>query len=190
MAFKIGWKPNDVRESIWMNDPALKNVPATAIDAWLEDGGAEHLRPYCLNGQPTIIQFRNLTSDELMVARAPYAGAANSIEAWTRACMLAFRIGGSFVGMESEIGTPDGGRHPATVRERGVRMLADEIIRSIESNPETRGIPMHYGALILMASQPTDAEKKASSPPSTPTPSAVGENMAAITGGSPPEAGA
>ncbi len=181
MAFDFGWKANDIRISIWRGDKALKDVPVAALEAWREEPEASHLEPYVKPGEKaTLVQLRNLTPDELRLAYGPYADALNNVEAWTRACLLAFRVAVSFVDMPAHIVNPaTGDRHPTTVRERGVRMLANELVMYLEEN--NPGMVGFYGSLILDASSPTGAEKKASSPPSTQTPSAAAESIPAIT---------
>ena len=169
MALSFGWRPNDVRESIWIGDPALVNVSAAARAAWKEDGDASHLRPFQANGQATKITFRNLTPDEARMASAYWYEAANNVESWGRATLVCLRLGVDFPGESEELATPDGVRHARTVKERGARMLAPELVSDLEERYP--GMVAFYGGLIYRATYPQDDVKKASSPPVTPTPS-------------------
>ncbi len=187
MALSFGWRPHEVRESIWREDPALANISAAALASWREDGEAMHLRPFESAGKASIITFRNLTPDEARMASAYWYEAANNVESWGRATLVCFRIGVDFPGEPEEIQTPDQIRHPRVVKERGVRMLAPEFISDLETRYP--GMVAFYGGLIYRATYPEDAVKKASSPPSTQTPSSVAASTTAIMEPSPaPEA--
>jgi hypothetical protein len=183
MALSFGWRANDVRESIWRDDDALTNVPAAALEAWKEDGDASHLRPYALGGQPTVITFRTLNPDESRIAQAYFYQGDNALESYTRATLICFRIGVDFAGAPDGIGTPDGTIHPRIVKDRGTRMLALEFVAAMEA--QHPGIVSFYGGLIYKATWPTEVEKKASSPPSTLTPSSAAVSTTAITEPSP-----
>ncbi len=182
MALSFGWRANEVRESIWRDDPALVGVTEAALQEWYVDFDASHLRPFAKLGQPTIIELRTLTSDEAQAVLGFFHDAANREEAWSRACLLAFRIGASFPGLEG-VPTGDGQRHGVTVKERGIRMLAEPFVSQLSK--DYRGIVITYGGHILNASILTDAEKKASSPPSTQTQSSEAASTAATTETSP-----
>jgi hypothetical protein len=179
MALSFGWRANDVRDSIWKGDPALVNVPAGALDAWQEDGDASHLEPYATAGDPTIIRFRALTPDEKPIVMGVMAGADSNIEGANRAWIRCFRMGVSFDGMEESAKDEYGAKRRMTVKERGIPMLANEVVMDLES--KYPGIVVFYGALIFNASFLSDAEKKASSPPSTETPSQAAVSTVAIT---------
>ena len=192
MSLKFGWRATEVRESIWKGDLCLlgpdgtSRATAAALAAWQEDGDASHLRPFC-EGTPTIIRVRTLSPDELQAVQALLFNPGIPMEGYSRAILLAFRIGIDFAGKE-EHRTPEGAIHGITVNERGIRMLAEPIVAQLAQ--DYPGMVWFYGKLILDASQATEKEKKASSPPSTPTPSSAAESTAATTGPSPGVAGA
>lgn len=179
MALSFGWRANDVRESIWIDDPALENVSAAARASWREDGDASHLRPFEKNGKASVLTFRNLTPDESRMASAYWYEAANNVESWGRATLVCFRIGVDFPGESEELATPDGARHARTVKERGARMLAAELVSDLET--KYPGMVAFYGGLIYRATYPQDAAKKALSPPVTPTPSSEAASTTATT---------
>lgn len=188
MALSFGWRANDVRESHWIDDPAFQNVSEAARQSWLEDGDSSHLAPFAKAGKPELITFRNLTPDETRVVSAYFADQAGTLEGYARATLACFRIAVDFPGAEETIRGVDGGNHPRIVKERGIRMLANEFVSHMET--AYKGMVAFYGGLILRASFATDAEKKASSPPSTPTPSKAEESTPATTEGSQTSAGA
>jgi hypothetical protein len=189
MALSFGWRANDLRESIWKDDPALVGVPAGALDAWTEDGDASHLLPFATAGQPTIINFRALTPDEKPIVTAPMTdsdGNGERLAGFSRSLILAFRIGVSFEGADESMG-PDpetGAKRRIVAKERGIRMLAPEIVADLDA--VYPGLVQFYGNLIFQASFLTETEKKASSPPSTPTPSSEVASTAGTTEPSPP----
>lgn len=169
MGLSFGWRASEVRESIWIGDPSLVNVSAAARAAWREDGDASHLRPFATAGQPSIITIRTLTPDEVRLA-AGYLGDEGAVGdrgPYARAMLSAFRMAIDFPDAPEAFNTPDGARHERVVKERGTRMLANEFVTQLELS--YRGIVAFYGDKILKASFATDAEKKASSPPSMPT---------------------
>ena len=170
MGLNMGWRAKDIRESIWKDDDSLAGVTEAALDSWREDGDASHLRPFATNGEPQIITFRPLSQDELEVVRALHVEAANTAEAMFRSWLLCFRIAVEFKGARTEFTVEHTG-HKAKriVKERGIKMLADEFVTYVEENQP--GIIAFYGQLVFSASFLSPAEKKASSPPSTPTPS-------------------
>ncbi len=183
MGLSLGWKANDVRESIWKDDAALRlPLPAGAITAWQEDGDASHLTPY-LEGEPTYIEFRALTPDEKPIVQAPMTEAENHLEGATRAWLRCFRMAVRFRDMEESTTGADGNKHRMVVKEKGVWMLALELVDDIMT--KYPGMVEFYGHLVFMSSFLSDAEKKASSPPSTPTPSSVEASTAVITAPSP-----
>lgn len=191
MALSFGWRANDQRESIWIGDPALKDVSDAAAEAWRESGDAVHLEPYATKGKPTTIFVRALTADERTFVLAPMTGNESEGEKLAglgRAMLLAFRIGVSFKGMSDSVGRdPDTDlKRKVIVNERGIRMLATNIVDDLQK--AYPGLVEFYGGLVFNASFLTDAEKKASSPPSMPTPSSAAASTTESTAQSlPPE---
>jgi len=165
MGLSFGWRANEVRESIWSGDSALGEVPEAAMAKWREDGDAGHLAPYATNGAPSKITFRNLTPDEAQVVRA-YYDAPSTLEAALRATLMCFRIAVDFPEAPNETRDQRGVRLQRIVKERGLRLLSNEWVAHIEQ--AYPGIVRFYGDLVFAASFPTNDEKKASSPPSTP----------------------
>jgi hypothetical protein len=184
MALSFGWRENDARESIWIGDPALGPIPPQAEAGWREDGDASWLEPHLIGGQPTRINFRNLTPDESRAVQGYFMESLGSIDGYMRAVLMCFRIAVSFEGMPDVMRDSSGVDHPVIVKERGIRMLGNGFVEKL--NRDYPGMIDFYGGLILRASLPTDAEKKASSQPSTPTPSSEGASTAGTTEGSPP----
>lgn len=177
MAIDFGWRTGDVRESYWIDDPAFIGadgkslVPQAARDAWQEDGDASHLEPYKRNGIPTRFTFRTLTTDETEYVRKFFF--ADGFEGgWGRACNAAFRIAVDLPDLPDEYVDSAGRKLRKTVKESFLRMLSDDVMRGLHA--VSTGIVAFYGSLVLRAAFLTDAEKKASSQPSTPTPSAAG----------------
>jgi hypothetical protein len=186
MALKLGWRANDIRESYWKGDPAFKNIDAKALEDWQEDGDASHLERFATPGDPpTKITWRNLTPDEARVAQG-YFIEATTFEGYMRAVLVCFRMAVGFPDTP-EVRTEDGKRS-YTVREKGIRMLANEFVTDIET--KYPGIVAFYGGLILNASFASEIEKKASSPQSTPTPSSEAASTPVTTDPSPPVEGA
>ncbi len=183
MALSFGWRSNDIRESIWKGDPALKNVTPAALEAWEEDGDASHLEMFETKGDPaTRITFRNLTPDETRIAQGYFVD-ASSFEGYMRAILVCFRIAVGFPDTP-EVRTQDGVKRGYVVREKGIRMLANEFVSELEN--KYPGMVGFYGTLVLNASFATELEKKASSPQSTQTPSSAAVSTPAITEASPP----
>ncbi len=167
MALDFGWLANDVRESIWIDDPALLNVSQAARDAWEEDGDASHLQPFAKNGQPTRITFGVLTTAQTQSALSFYGDSFNDADAFGRMLNLCFRMAVDFPDAPDEITTAEGDKVKRVVKEHGIRMLADPFVAALARKyPRMQGF---YGLKVYRASFATDAEKKASSPPSTPT---------------------
>ncbi len=173
MGLSFGWKSNDTRESIWKDDNSLVNVPESALVSWRVDGDASHLRPFATNGQASKITFRTLNSDEYLAVTTRHYG-AGSIESYSRMTLLGFRIAVDFPDAPNEFTDARGVRQLRVVKEQGTAMLSDGFVRHIEETYP--GIVLFYGNLVLQASMPTPAEKKASSPPSIQ--SAYGEPTA------------
>lgn len=163
MALDFGWRVVDPRESIWRGDPALGPVPADVLERWEDDGEASHLLPYVRPGEhPTTIRVRTLTQDESHFVQGivATAGADGIFRAW----LACFRMAVSFEGLPEKING-----NPTHVTERGFRMMADPLVAYYAH--AFPGITYFYGAKVYSAAIPSEAEKKASSPPSTPTPS-------------------
>jgi hypothetical protein len=185
MALSFGWRANDIRESIWKDDPAIPrlvggnapDVPAGVLASWQEDGDASHLLPFATHGSPTIITFRSLTPDEKPVILALMQSAVNKDEGFMRAMLACFRIGVDFKGAPAAIPDSDGVDHALSGKERGIRMLPLNFVGYLQDNYP--GMIEFYGGLVFQSSFLGDAEKKASSQPSTPTPSSV---VASTTG--------
>ena len=206
MGLKFGWRARVSRESIWRGDEALHkpscrllatrgadcdcgNVPAAALASWHGDPDASHLRAYATHGQPQIIRWRTLTAEEIVMCEAFYQDATNSFEAGMRAWLLAFRLAVNFPGKEDQRDEEDQSvKHSIVENEKGRDMLAEEFVKALME--EYPGIVAFYGSRIINASRPTAAEKKASSPPSTSTPSSAAESTPATTEASPQRAGA
>ncbi len=179
MALSFGWRANEVRESIWKDDPALVGVSKGALESWEHDGDASWLRPFATAGAPTIIRFRSLTADEKHVALSPLVGAGNAVEGFGRTLLRAFRLAVEFEDAPDQIRDAGGDDHRIRGKEFGFSMLAQEIVEDLETRYP--GIVNFYGGLIYRASVLTDSEKKASSPQSTATPSSAAGSMADTT---------
>lgn len=199
MGLSIGWRYNDVRESIWKDDTAIPrrtgedgkevaDIPAGALEAWLEDGDASHLEPYATQGEPQRIRFRALTPDEKEIVKGVLIGADNNIEGAGRAWILCFRMAVSFEGAEDAGKDEYGARRRMTSKVRGIPMMANEVVADLERTYP--GLVGFYGGLVFNASFLGDVEKKASSPPSTATPSPAVASTADTTAPSPPAEGA
>lgn len=192
MGLRFGWIKGQVIDSVWKEDTALietkpdgtkvTRCSAAALAAWEEDMDASHLLPFAV-GTPTTIRVRNLNADELTMANACYYDCANAYEGAARAWLMAFRIAVDFEGV-TDASEESGAKHGIVTKERGVRMLALPFVQALME--QYAGIVAFYGSRILNASQASDAEKKASSPPSTPTPSKAEESTVATTEPSPP----
>jgi hypothetical protein len=183
-----GWKANEIHESIWIEDEALADVPPGARAAWKEDGEARHLEPYVRNGKPARIEWRTLNGDELRFVRGFAFDSPSFIVAIERMWRLAFRLAVTIEGMPATIRGKDDVDHPTSKRESTFVMMSSEYCDHIDRN--NPGIVDFYGQMIADASQLTEKQKKASSPPSTPTPSSAEEGTAATTEPSPNGAGA
>lgn len=193
---EFGWVANEIRETIYYLDSSLAvdgkvpvydedgnekrdadgkiitkdgkvcRAPDAAVSAWREDGDASHLREYCV-GEPTIMTYRNLSLSETKVMQAFFVDSMNQVDGWGRATIMAFRIGVGFPGVEEQR-MPDGTKRKIVVNEKGIFMLAEPFVNAlVKKHP---GIVNFYGGLIIKGSVATETEKKASSPPSTPTP--------------------
>ncbi len=191
MGLRFGWRASTVIESVWRDDDALDldKAPPSAVEDWKKDMEASHLLPYATKGQPQIIFVRSVTPEQKAIVDGCYVdGGGGTYEASMRAWLAAFRMAVTFKGKEEQY-VPSGAKHGVMVREKGgIPMLALPFVHELmEQYP---GIVAFYGSRIIEASQATVAEKKASSPPSTPTPSSAGESTTATTETSPTAAGA
>ena len=169
MGLNFGFRPHEQRESIWREDDALDSVPEAALSQWKVDGDASHLRPYATKGTPAKVTFRTLTSDEHLMVTTRYYGAANNLESYLRMTLLCFRLAVDFPDAPTEITDARGVKIQRVVKEYGSTLLSDDFVRHIEH--AYPGICAFYGGLVLGASLPTAAEKKASSQSPTPPPS-------------------
>lgn len=162
MPLKFGYRAAEVRESIWIDDPAVGEVPQAAAEAFAEDGDAEHLRPYVKPGEKaTRITFRTLSHDE--------AATIQTLEVQVsrlRAISMAFRMAVDFPDLGETIG-----QGSDTYRRielwKGYRILADGFVKALDE--DCPGLSHFYGRLVYEASFPSEVEKKASSQPPTPT---------------------
>lgn len=165
MGLQFGFIANSRRESIWPEDDALGEVPDAALEAFMLDGDATHLRPYVkASATPTRIVFRTLTQDEAATVDVLRLQVA-PLRAWE----MSFRMGVDFPDAPETFQLPEGGTAPKTEMWRGFVVLSDGFVRSLKSR--YRNIASFYGRLVYNGSFPSEAEKKASSPPPTPTPS-------------------
>lgn len=189
MALRFGWRANDKRETIWLGDPALKDVPDSSSEDWRKDGDASHLRNFATAGQPTVFTFRALSFTEAEYVNGIYDQTMPSIHLMFAAC---FRIAVRFTGAPETYTIESTGQTGLKTIERvsGIPMLAEGFCQNLRF--EYPGMVEFYGNLILNASRPTEPEKKASSPPPTPTPSseAASTKGGTAVAGAPAEAAA
>ena len=181
MGLGFGYKKRERRWSIWKNDPALEAVSEEALTAWRKDGDASHLRPFVKPGQtPSEIIFRSLTTDQkARVQLLLEQRRDDTTEAFAACYHLAFRLGVELPAVPSQIPDADGVLHDKMTNERGLALLAEEVLDWYDDS--WPGLTLFYGALIFWASFASDAEKKALSLPSTPTPSSEAGSIAAAT---------
>jgi hypothetical protein len=166
MGLDFGWRANDTRDTIWREDTSLVNVPSGALSDWNRDGDASHLLPYAKNGKPEVFTFRALSLDESRyVLGILMDGAATS---WPRALLYCFRIAVDFPQAPEKFTDSSGKDNGRSTRVHGIRMLADPFCFALEV--KYPGIIAFYGQLIYAATFPSEAEKKASLPPSTQKP--------------------
>ena len=172
VGLNFGWRFREKLTGIWKHDTALANVPPEAIAEWEKDGQAVHLMPYAINGQPSTFTFRALTGFE---TRAVFGGGMNSAQWYYEAC----RIGVRFKDAPEEALSPEGHKVPCVSKGAdGIFRLSPQFI---DGTCDDEFINM-YGALIMGASLPTEAEKKALSPQSGPSPSSAPANPVAAAG--------
>ena len=177
MALKLGWVPNDTRESYWRDDPAVDWDTMTTEQRadYLSDGD----RSNCIirDGEtPSLITYRALTADELATIRGMCMSHADRVIGESQAVfeaklregldeqrmlLLCFRVGCDFPGIDVA----------AKIRTRGLSMLPNDppdkthggFVDSITRRYP--GIAAFYGGLVLCASTLTDDEKKSDSHP-------------------------
>jgi hypothetical protein len=176
---RLGWRASEKRDTIWIGDPALENVPESAREDWQKDGDAVHLRPYATAGQPEGISFRSLTFTEAQYIKGMYDSATPgpSFELVVSFC---FRLAVRFKDAAESYTVESTGAGGLRTIERvaGFAVLAEGFCNNLRF--EYPGMVEFYGALIWTASMPTEPEKKASSPPLTTTPlSAVASSTGA-----------
>lgn len=158
MALKLGWVPNEWRESFWRSDPSVDwaTMDEDAQAAYTKDGDRAHLK--LTNGESpaaTLIRFRALTAEEratiLGLAIRPGETEENGGAAWARTLLYAFRVGCELPDVETAKKT----------REYGVPMLPRRLCDVLGANYGD-GLWQFYGGLVWSASNLTDDEKKAS----------------------------
>jgi len=181
MALTLRYTKGRTRDCAWIGDPALLDVPETAKADWRKDGAAAHLRPFAKNGDLTVITIRDLTPSEVRyVKRHVYTGA--SVESMYYDC---FVLAARFKGAPEAQAMPDGTTEGMLERNGdGFVTLSDAFITGLDH--EHPGLVTFFGELIFGNTWPKAVEKKASSPPSTETPSsAAGDTSPSTEGGSP-----
>lgn len=171
MALRFGWRASDKRETIWREDPALRNVPEGVIEDWRKDGDASHLRPFATGGQPTVFTFRALSFME-----AQYVDGLNtdaSIAGVMLQWAICFRLAVRFPDAPETYKVESTGQQGLRSIERvaGMQMLSEGVCNFLRF--EYPGMTEFYGMLIRQASVPSEPEKKASSPPPILTPSSA-----------------
>lgn len=177
MALNIGFRPKRVQDCAWIGDPALAEVPEAAKADWRKDGAAAHLLPYAKNGELTIIKIRDLHASESRYMQR-YIGAQVLVRNLFYEC---FALGARFKGQAEQQQMPDGSKAVSMVRDaNGFLRLSDEVMDGLEVTYP--GLIDFFGELIFTASFPTEAEKKASSLPSTGTLSLVAADTDPSTG--------
>lgn len=155
--------PHDVVE-----DQRGARIPAGAFDAWAHGGfAAEHLTPYAAPGMtPDRIVYRPLSSDEASYVNGLHQE-SDGVPGFLRACLAAFRIAVTFPDAPSEL-LGDKAKQPIGV-VGPYRGLAEPFVRALLNDRSALPLVRTLGAYVYNASRPTEPEKKASSPPSTPS---------------------
>ena len=175
MALDFGYRVNDERDGIWIGDPALMAVPESAVTDWEKDGIAAHLLPYAKNGQPSILKFRALNFREDRYVRRHFGMGVGGALIAAECFALAVR----FPDMQ-EVATARNGTKVSTMERRGdFTVLSDAFLQHLDE--KLPGLINFFGNLIFEATYPSLAEKKASSPPSTETPSLAAVSTKADT---------
>lgn len=172
MALPLGFKRRETRQAIWKDDSALVGVTEDALTEWFKDGAAAHLQPFAINGAPTVFTYRPLRGDELR-------GLVKLGMTWKHLAYVCFQIGVRFPAPEVQKVGKDTLAPTIYTDETGFKKLNPDFVDYLEE--ECPGIVEMYGALVFSASQPTEHEKKASSPPSTEKPSSAATTQAAST---------
>ena len=184
MAISLGFRKERVRECAWIGDPALLDVPEAVRASWGEDGAAAHLRPYAKNGELTIITIRDLDADEerYMTRFAMNGFLVRNI------AYECFALAARIKGMPEKQKMPDGTEEEAIERDaNGFLRLSKAFMNGLDRG--NKGMVDFFGMLVFHASFPTEAVKKASSPPSTGTPSSEADATSPSTEGEQPEKG-
>jgi hypothetical protein len=182
MALSLPFRKERTTDCAWRGDPALLGVPDAVIASWRQDGGAAHLRPYAKNGDLTIITIRDLNADEeRYMSRFAMNGFLLRNIAYE-----CFALAARFKGQAESQRMPDGTEVEAIERDaNGFLRLSTTFMNGIDrANP---GLVDFFGMLIFNASFPSEAVKKASSPPSTVTPLSEAAATSPSTGGEPQE---
>lgn len=189
MAFPLGFRRNDLRESIWYMDPAVNvdRVPEPTIKAYFADLEAKHLTPFLRPGQSaTRVTFRALTADERARIESactryeldPKAkpGDANGVKVHDLPdlrALLAFAVGCDLPDLPDPVPFKDGPA-PKYIREDGLTRLSPDVVNWLVDlfGPTIYRL---YGGHVLRSSQAARDDFLASSRTST------GRNSAAST---------
>ena len=143
-------------------------LPAGVVEAWSKDGYTiVHLAPFAAPGAtPDRIVYRPLTSDEAAYCEG-LQQEGDGIPGVLRAALAAFRIAVSFPDAPEFIGNDKARRPVGTVGP--FTGLAEPFVAEMLSDPWLAQMVRGIGTHVYLASRPTNAEKKASSRPSTPS---------------------
>lgn len=175
MALQLGFKRREVVKAIWKDDTALVGVTAEALEAWEQDGAAFHLEPFARNGSPRMFTYRPLRGNE----RRSFVKPGMS---WSHMKYMCFQLGVRFPDAPEAEPINKDFVAPTLVPDDlglGFKLLNPDFVDFLEE--QSPGIVDMYGKLVYSAGVPTDAEKKASSPPSTERPSSAAIAPAAST---------
>jgi hypothetical protein len=191
MALRHGYRLNDRRDTIWIGDPALQNVPDSAREDWEKDGDAVHLRNYATAGEPEVFTFRALNFTERQYVMGMMDN-ANLGPTFKQAISFCFRLCVRFPAASESYASQTTGQAGMKMLERvaGMTVLSEGFAGDLLwQYPDMVDF---YGLKIWNASFPTEPEKKASSPPPTPPQSSAVASSTAGTEATekPAEAGA
>jgi len=180
MGLDFGFKVNDKREGAWIGDPAFANVPESARADWEKDGAAVHLLPYAINGKPTVFEWRALDVYEARHMKRLFADwGPGSMQLLTLEC---FALGVRFPDVQEDGPAQSGVPLKKMTRDaQGFARLSREFLGQLDQRYP--GLIDAYGVLIFNATVPSEQEKKASSPPSTETPSSAADSTGEGTAG-------
>ncbi len=180
----IRYRKERERDCAWINDPALLDVSESAKADWAKDGSLVHLQPFAKNGTLTVISVRDLEADEARYVRRFAMGGQVLLANLAYEC---FALGARFKGQPDEQAMPDGTTVETIERDaNGFLRLSRAVMNGIDR--DYPGLVNFIGNLILNASFASAIEKKASSPPSTETPSSAAEGTNHYTAGGEPVA--